>query len=191
MEDLSRPLVCEKSTGGIVTEILYGLKDEVATWPSKMTASTRTELADHIETVDGDDLVMKSGCRMYKLSVKKNSAELKYTLQGESGSRSFQTTLEVFAPVVRASVLGFLSATANQELVILAKTRTGDWHLLGDEDEGCEYDSSESTTGKAGSDNNGTTITFTTECAAPTIYKGDVSGLTTEATTSDTTTTTD
>ena len=49
---------------------------------------------------------------------------------------------------------------------------------MGDEDEGVEYDSAEAATGKAGSDANGTTITFSTECAAPTIYMGDTASLT-------------
>lgn len=177
LEDLNRPAVCEKSTGGMVTEFLYAKKDDVQTWPVKQAASLRTQLAEHIETIPGSNLVMKPGKRMFKMQIKKSSAELKYAMQGESGSRSFKTTLECFSPVVRSIILGFLAATANQELVIIAKTRTGDWHLLGDEDEGVEYDSSESATGKAGSDPNGTTITFTTECAAPTIYKGDTSSL--------------
>lgn len=179
LEDLNRPAVCEKSTGGMVTEFLYALKEDVKTFPAKKSASLRTGLSDHIETESGSNLLMKSGKRMFKMNVKKSSAELKYALQGESGSRSFKTTLECFSPVVRATMLGFLSATANQELIILAKTRTGDWHLLGDEDEGVEYDSAEAATGKAGSDANGSTITFSTECAAPTIYKGDTYSLAT------------
>lgn len=103
---------------------------------------------------------------------------LKYTEQGESGSKSFKPTLEIYSSTLRAQILGFLAATANQEIFILAKTRNGDWHLLGDEYEGVEHESAEATSGKLGSDNHGALITFFTETDAPTIYKGDVDSLT-------------
>ena len=178
LEDLNRPSVCERTTGGLITEFLLALKEDVATWPQKQSAALRTSMKEHIETVSGSNLVMSNGKRMFKIQCKKDSAELKYAVQGESGSRSFKATLEIFSPAVRASVLGFMTATINQEMVILCKTRTGDWHLLGDEDEGAEYDSGEVTTGKTGSDANGATITFSKDVAAPTIYKGDTASLT-------------
>ncbi len=177
LEDLYRPSACEKTLGGMVTEFLYGFKDDVATWPAKMPAAERGSMTDHVETAVGENLVMKSGKRLFRIQVKKASAELKYELQGESGARSFKTTLECNIPGFRSAILGFLSATANQELVILAKTRSGEWHLLGDDDEGVEYDSATANSGKAGTDANGADVTFSTECAAPTIYKGIVDGL--------------
>lgn len=178
LEDLNRPAVCERAVGGLVTTILYGLKDDVQSWPQKQAAALRTRLADHIETVAGSNIVMKTGKRMFKMVIKKNSGELKYTEQGESGSKSFKPTLEIYSSTLRAQILGFLAATANQEIFILAKTRNGDWHLLGDEYEGVEHESAEATSGKLGSDNHGAQITFFTETDAPTIYKGDVDSLT-------------
>ncbi len=178
MEDLNRPGSCEKAKGGLVTEFLIAEKSDVAAWPQKLAPNLRTSMAQHVETVAGSHLEMASGKRMFRIQTKKDSAELKYAVQGESGSRSLKATLEVFAPTIRAQVLGFMSATLNQEVVILCKTRNGDWHLLGDSDEGCEYDSGEATTGKAGSDANGATLTFAKDVDAPTIYKGDVASLT-------------
>lgn len=177
LEDLNRPSVCERSVGGMVTEIVFGLKDDVQIWPKKIAPALRSKLSDHIETAPGEELKMKSGKRMFKMAIKKNSGELKYAEQGESGSKSFKPTLEIYSSNLRAQLLGFMAATANQELVILAKTRNGDWHLLGDEYEGCEHESAEATSGKAGSDNHGAQITFFTETDAPTIYKGDVDSL--------------
>ena len=74
LEDLNRPAVCEKSTGGMVTEFLYGLKDDVQSFPQKKNFALRASLSDHIETVSGSDLVMKTGKRMFRLQVKKSSA---------------------------------------------------------------------------------------------------------------------
>lgn len=178
MEDLNRPTVCESTRGGVVTTILVAIKDDVNHWPAKLAPHLRNGLADHIETVPGDNMTMKSGKRFFKIEIKKGSGELKYTVQGESGSRSFKSTLQIYSPALRAQLLGFMAATANQELVILAQTANKDWHMLGDEFEGCEYESGEATSGKVGTDNHGADITFYTDTAAPTIYKGDTASLT-------------
>lgn len=179
LEDLNRPTVCESTKGGVVSTILVALKDDVSHWPAKLAPSLRNGMADHIETVAGDNMTMKSGKRFFKIEIKKASAELKYTLQGESGSRSFKSSLQIYSPALRAQLLGFMAATANQELVILAQTANKDWHMLGDADEGCEYESGEATSGKAGTDAHGADLTFYTDTAAPTIYKGDTASLTT------------
>lgn len=177
MEDLNRPTVCESTRGGVVTTILVAIKDDVEHWPAKLAPHLRNGLADHIETVPGDNMTMKSGKRFFKIEIKKGSGELKYTVQGESGSRSFKSTLQLYSPALRAQLLGFMAATANQELVILAQTANKDWHMLGDEFEGCEYESGEATSGKAGTDAHGADLTFYTDTAAPTIYKGDIDSL--------------
>lgn len=178
LEDLNRPTVCENTKGGVVSTILVALKDDVDHWPSKKAPILRNGLADHIETEDGDNMTMKSGKRFFKIEIKKNSAELKYTLQGESGSRSFKSSLQIYSPALRAKLLGFMAATANQEMVILCQTANKDWHMLGDADEGCEYESGEATSGKAGTDAHGADLTFYTDTAAPTIYKGTTTNLT-------------
>lgn len=176
-EDLMRPETCQKTVGGMVTEFLYGLKDDVSTWPEKVLASLRDGLSSYVETSEGSNLVMASGKRLFRLQVKKGSAELKYTLQGESGARSFRATLECNIPGFRANILGFLAATANKELVILAKTRSGEWHLLGNADEGVEYDTAEAMTGKAGTDPSGADVTFAIDTDAATVYNGDIDSL--------------
>lgn len=176
-EDLVRPETCQKTVGGMVTEFLYGLKDDVANWPEKAAAALRTGLSAYVETVAGSNLVMASGKRLFRLQVKKGSAELKYALQGESGARSFRATLECNIPGFRAAILGFLAATANKELVILAKTRSGEWHLLGNADEGVEYDTAEAMTGKAGTDPSGADVTFAIDTDAATVYNGDIDSL--------------
>lgn len=173
LEDLARPTACEEIMGGVVTTFLLGLKEDVETWPEKKTASTRQNLVDHVETVSTSLMEMKAGKRLFAISAKKGSAELKYELQGESGAKSFKASLECNIPGLRAKVLGFMAATANQELVILAKTRSGEIHILGTKDEGVEYDTATATTGKLGTDSNGADVVFTTDCASATIYTGN------------------
>ncbi len=176
-EDLVRPSACQKVVGGMVTEFLYGLKDDVQTWPAKKSHALFTGLEDYVKTEAGSNLVMKTGSRLFRLQVKKGSAELKYEMQGESGSHSLKATLECHIPGFLATVNGFIASTANQELVLLAKTRNGEWHLLGSEDEGVEVDSASATSGKTGTDPNGADVVFSTECDAATVYMGDVTSL--------------
>ena len=145
----------------------------VATWPKKKAANLRTSMSEHVETLPGSKLTMKPGTRMFEISSKKGSSELKYELQGESGSKSFKASLESNIPGLRAKMLGLFSATANQELVLLGKTKSGEVHLLGDEQEGAEYESIEADTGQTGTDPNGANVVFTHDVAAPTVYTGD------------------
>lgn len=177
LEDLMRPSACASTKSGVVTEFMYGFKDDVQTFPSKVSAALRQKLSDHIETEPGSNLVMKPGKRMFRIVSKKDNVELKYELQGESGARSFKGSLECNIPGFRAQLLGFLAATKNDELIILAKTRTGEWHLLGDADEGVEYESATATSGKAGTDANGSDVVLSTSVDAPTVYMGDIDSL--------------
>lgn len=181
LEDLNRASACESTKSGVVTEVIYGLKSDVAAWPEKLAANLRNGLVDHVETVKspepGSNLVMKEGKRLFYIVFKKETLELKYELQGESGARSFNATLEGNVPGMRSKILGLLAATKNEELVILAKTKAGEWHLLGDADEGVEYDSATATTGKAKADANGADLVLSYSCDAPTVYNGDIDSL--------------
>lgn len=177
LEDLNRASACESTKSGVVTEVIYGLKSDVAAWPEKLAANLRNGLVDHVETVAGSNLVMKEGKRLFYIVFKKETLELKYELQGESGAHSFNATLEGNVPGMRSKILGLLAATKNEELVILAKTKAGEWHLLGDEDEGVEYDSATATSGKAKADANGADLVLSYSCDAPTVYNGDIDSL--------------
>lgn len=176
LEDINKPDDSCGAGSGVV-RVLYGLRKDVLTWPAKKAAATRTALADHVNTTVSN-LVMKTGKRLFEFESKKKSAELKYVGEGEEGSRSMKGSLEVYHPSLRDQLLGFATATQNQELVILAKTRTGDWHLFGNEDEGAIMETFDATSGKATTDPNGATIMFSQAgLNAATIYKGDVESL--------------
>ena len=176
LEDMNRPDDSCGAGSGVV-RILYGLKNDVLTWPAKKSAETRTLLSDHVNTTVSN-LVMKTGKRMFEFQSKKASAELKYVGEGEEGSRSLKGSLECYHPQLRDQLLGFATATQNQELVILAKTRKGDWHMLGNADEGAVMETFDATSGKATTDPNGATLMFSQPgLNAATIYKGETESL--------------
>ena len=173
LEDLARPTTCERVMGGVVTTFLLGLHEDVATWPAKKAANLRTAMTDHVETAQASLLTMKPGTRLFAISAKKGSAEVKFELQGESGSKSFKATLECNIPGLRSKMLGLFAATANQEMVVLAKSKSGDVYLLGDQDEGVEYETVSAVSGKTGNEPNGADVVFYIDVSAPTIYMGD------------------
>lgn len=176
LEDMNKPDdSCGVGSG--VVRILYGLKKDVLTWPAKKAAETRTVLSDHVNTTVSN-LVMKTGKKMFEFESKKASAEIKYVGEGEPGSRSLKGSLDCYHPGLRSALLGFATATQNQELVILAKTRRGDWHLLGNADEGAIMETFDATSGKATTDPNGATLMFSQSgLNAATIYMGDTASL--------------
>lgn len=175
-EDLNKGANCAGSASG-VKKILYASHDDVLTWPEKVPFEAREQLADHVNTTQGN-LVMKSGKRFYKIEAKRDSAEVSYVGEGDPGSRSLKEALEVYHPGFRAALLGFGSATLNRPMVFLVLTKTGDYMLLGDKDEGLDNETFDSRTGKAPGDPNGANIIFSrTGVNAATIYKGDVDQL--------------
>lgn len=176
LEDMNRPDNSCGSASGIV-RILYGLKKDVLTWPSKESAETRTSLADHVNTTV-ENIIMKPGKKLFEFGSKKNSGELKYVGEGEEGSRSLKASIECYHPQLRAQLVGFATAVQNQELIVLAKTRNGDWHMLGNADEGAILETFDATSGKATTDPNGANIMFSQSgLNAATIYKGEIDSL--------------
>jgi len=102
----------------------------------------------------------------------KDLGELKYTPQGSIiGCKSMKANLEIFHPGFKRKLLGFSSTAMNEELIIIVKLNNGEYHLLGDIDRGAELaDGSETTSGKATTDNNGATLMFSYDTPAPQIF---------------------
>jgi len=175
-EDLNRGAECGNSRAGIKA-IMFGLKSDVKTFPSKKPAETRTKLEDHVITTAGN-LEMKPGKRMYKFESKRATAELKYTLEGESGGRSLKASLAAYYNQFGGNIHGFISTIKNKELVLLVKVGNNDWHLLGDEDEGVEIETFEAGTGKQTTDPIGADFLLSISgLEGATIYKGETEQL--------------
>lgn len=174
LEDLNKNAGCGGSMSGINT-VLYAMKDDIQTFPTKLAEASRTQLADHVNTTT--DIVMKTGKRFFKLYSKIDAGELKYTPQGEDGSKGLRANLEIYHPGFKESLLGFLSVILNAEMVLLVKLSNGTWHLLGDADRGVALESGEGTSGKAITDANGANMNFIYDCTSPQIYKGVVDSI--------------
>ena len=141
-----------------------------------MPPATRTKLEDHVITTTGN-LTLATGKRMYKFEAKRNSAELKYVTEGESGGKSIKASIEAYFAGFSSKLHGFISTVKNKDLVLLVKVGD-DWHLLGTEDYGAEIETFEGATGKNTTDAIGANFMISIAgLDAATIYKGEIDHL--------------
>ena len=163
---------------GIVDKILYGYADEVGTWPTLPVGSAQSPLTlEEAGAWDGD-LAMQNGCCLYELHFTDETGELKITDQGEKGGKSFLYELDITRAKMNAQMFGFENAVKDRNLVILVRDRNGVWYLMGDEmAPAMKVDGDGSTTGKAGTDQNRTSLKFQYSCPRKLVYMGETTSL--------------
>ena len=167
---------------GIVDTILYGYADEVGTWPTLPAPSGNTPLSLEAAGAWNGDLAMKNGCQLYELHFTDETGELKITDQGEKGGKSFLYELDLSRAKMNATMFGFENAVKDRPLVILVRDRNGVWYLMGDDmAPAMKVDGDGSTTGKAGTDQNRTSLKFQYTGPRKLVYTGSTEGLLTPA----------
>lgn len=126
-----------------------------------------------VEPIGGKAIVLKPGGSFINVFSDKNLGELKYTLAG-GVNKYYQASLEIFHPGFKRKLLGFLSHMINQDIVIVAKTNNGQYHLLGNETHAALIDDgTEAISGKATADNNGATVIFRFDTPTPVVFCED------------------
>ena len=174
MEDLNMLSSCGNKMSG-VKNVYIAFKEDIETFPSLPNVR---ESYNDFAVLEGN-IVMRTGKRFYHIYSSRDLGELKYTLQGPTGARSFKANLEIYHPGFKSKLLGLVSATMNSELLILARMNNGDVHLLGDKNRGVEYgDNAELSSGKAVTDNNGGTLNFVYDTPTAQIYAGNIDAIT-------------
>ena len=159
---------------GIVDRILFGYAEEVGTWPTLPIGTENAPLTLAQAGAWDGDLAMANGCQLYELNITDETGELKITDQGEKGGKSFLYELDVTRAKMNAVMFGFENAIKDRNLVLLVRDRNGVWYLMGDEmAPAMKVDGDGSTTGKAGTDQNRTSIKFQYSCPRKLIYTGE------------------
>ena len=164
IESLTRGNACQNNMSGVKTLYFVPLDDVVSINAER--PATYTSFDDYVtigsSAMTAKAVTLSTGKRWAKVYCSTDMGELKYALQGSRvGNRSFKATLEVFHPKFRKQLLGFLSAMANAEMLVIAQLNNGEYHLLGDMEHGCILsDGLEATSGKAATDDNGATLQF-------------------------------
>ena len=163
---------------GIANRILFGYASEVATWPELPLPKNDTPLSmEAAGTWDGD-LAMENGCSMFELHFTDETGELKITDQGEKGGKSFLYELELSRSKMNATLFGFENAVKDMDLVILVQDKNGVWYLMGDKiAPAMKVDGEGSTTGKAGTEQNRTSLKFQYSCPRKLVYAGEIDAL--------------
>jgi len=182
-EDLEMADGCTPNSAGIKV-MGWALKSDIKSIPK--IPDTRTDIKDFAEMTEGgvelntkqNSIEMKSGKRFFKFYTSDELGELKYTIQGQPGGKGFKANLEVVHPGLKASLLGFMASTMNQEIVILVKLNNGEVHMIGDLDRGIvPSDGVEATSGKAMGDQTGATLQYSWNTNNACIYVGEYDGL--------------
>ena len=172
IENLAQAEACDNNMSGVTT--LYFIPTEHVTAINAVRPATATSFEDYVvigsSAMEGKAVIVATGKGFAKMYCADELGELKYTLQGASGSRSMKADLEVFHPGFKKKLLGFLATQANRELIVVCLLNNGEYHMLGDMRRGCKVDeSSEATSGKATTDQNGATLHFVWNTPAPQI----------------------
>lgn len=181
LADIEEAVNCSEldNLAGVVVELIYFYWNDVATWPD-MPAPTTEDGAMTFEEAGAwsGDVVMKEGCRAYKLVFTDDSGELTITDQGEQGGESCLYELNVTRAKMSQVIFGFENATRGRRLGLIVTDKNGNRYLFGDKLNAARRVAADaSTTGKVGTDLNKTPLKFTYGCPRKLMYTGDVENI--------------
>lgn len=172
--NIDKNLTNGENMGGLAQTVIFGLWDDVATWPTAPVAPADVEANAEW---DGD-VVMAAGKKAFTFYSTDDTSEMQVNPVGEVDGISFEVRLTVFNPGLKKKLLGFLAAVKNENLFFIVQDNEGQYYLLGDSRRAAKMIAGDGVgTGKATSDRKGATLTFVFKTNILRVYTGDVSGL--------------
>lgn len=175
LDDINEAMDCDNmdNMGGIEPSVIYGYHEDVATWPDYPNKTEASLTLDEAGALVGD-VVMKAGCRAYKMDFTDELAEFKITDQGEVGGESFLYDLNIIAAKMRKKMFGFENATKGKKMFFIVTDNNGTMYLLGDKRRGAVRASGDgSTTGSSSTARNQQALRYTFTCPRKLVYEGD------------------
>lgn len=179
LDDINEAMDCKNpdNMGGIVPQIIFGYHADVATWPDYPAKTEAALTLEEAGTLKGD-VVMKQGCKAYKMDFTDDVSEFKITDQGESGGESFLYDLNIISAKMRKKIFGFENATKGRKMFFLVQDNNGTWYLMGDKRRGALRASGDgSTTGANATARNQNSLHYTFTSPRKCVYEGDVETL--------------
>lgn len=179
LDDINEAMDCDNmdNMGGIVPSIIYGYHEDVATWPDYPTKAEAALTLDEAGAFKGD-VVMKAGCKAYKMEFTDELAEFKISDQGEVGGESFLYDLNIIAAKMRKKIFGFENATKGRKMFFIVTDNNGTNYLMGDKRRGAVRASGDgSTTGSGSTARNQNSLRYTFTCPRKLVYEGDMETL--------------
>lgn len=170
--DIEKNLKDNENMGGL-TNVIFCKHSDVETWPTRAVAPADA-------TADAawvGDLVLKSTKKGYRMYVTEDTCGIDDSMVGELDAQSYEATLSLFTPGMRADKLGLLNNVKNEDLVFLVKNEEGEWYMLGDENHPCKLSSATGSTGKATTDRKGVSLEFKYKNNGLRMYVGDTTSI--------------
>jgi hypothetical protein len=172
--DIDKNLPGGCNPGGIVQRVFYGFWKDVETWPTKPDLAVVTTL-EALAVLTGD-IVMKTGKRLWEIYITDDTGEFKCELVGEKDGKSFIEHLSLFHPGLQKTIVGFMNAAKNENLVFIVEDNTGQLYLMGDASRPATLEGSPDGmgTGKETAARRGVSMEFTYKTCNIYIYEGDI-----------------
>lgn len=169
-DDITRNLPGGNNMGSL-NALYLGRHKEVKTWPKEPTTEDTLEAAASLE----GELTMKEGKRMVPFYFTDDTAELSVKEVGEIDGISIEVTITVFHPGMQKKILGFFSATKNEDLVAVPVDGEGQKYLVGSELRPVKRQASDgSGTGKETKSRKGVALSLVWKTNALRVYEGSV-----------------
>lgn len=171
LTDINKNLPGGENMGG-VTKVYFGYQEDVATWPTKPLNPLTME-ASAILT---GSLTMKTGKRMFDIYITDDTGEFNIESVGEVDGKSFVEHLTFFHPGMQQTIISFMNAVKNANMIFVVQDADGNMFLMGDASRAAVYQGSPdgNGTGKSTSDRKGMSAEFTYKTANVYVYKGTV-----------------
>lgn len=174
LEDINKNLPGGCNPGGIAQRVYFGFYKDVKTWPAKPDLETVTSLED-LASLTGN-IAMNTGTRLWELYITDDTGEFKIEPVGEKDGKSFVEHLSLFHPGLQKTILGFVNAAKNENLVFIVEDNAGQMFIMGDEKNPATMEGSPDGmgTGKATADRRGVSLEFTFKTCNVYVYSGTV-----------------
>lgn len=156
--DISKGIVDGQNLGGLHQKIYIALQADILTWPTNPDAPADTSLNGSLV----GDIAMVTGKKFFEFYSTEDAAKLDISMIGEEMGKGFEFKLSVFNPGLATELLGFINATKNEDLVVIAPDNNGQQFLLGNALRSAKISGSEgSGTGGTTEGRRGMGLTFT------------------------------
>ncbi len=169
--DIGKLLTDGKNLGGLANKIFYGLWIDVAAWPVEPSEPATVDLLGSFT----GDVLMKPGKRMFELYTTEDAAKLDINVIGEEAGKGYEMLLSIFSPGLDKKLLGFMNATKNEDLVMIAQDSSGQYYILGCAIRSAKFSASNASgTGTTTDGRRGLGMTFAFRSANMYTYTGNI-----------------
>lgn len=153
---------------GLAVRTWWVQKDDVDVFPDRKIAGPQGDTV----VLDGD-ITLVALKAFKEIDLVTDSGEIKSTMVGPVGSRSFENTLDFIIPKLTPETAEFHECNANQCLVVIVKQKDGNFRVLGSPDSPAFFETQDGASGKTSGDTSGFTdqLKDTTGLVAP-FYEG-------------------